>query len=98
MKKSKPNPRCRNCGDETTFATSGDRTPDYERESLGWCRRCWKVASRQHGDGWPKFYRQLLASKLQQTASDTGSTLALALVCALTISRLLGVWGEAVCI
>ena len=37
---------CKNCGDETRFNAVGDREPDFEREVLGWCRRCWKLLSK----------------------------------------------------
>lgn len=35
--------QCENCGDKTSFNRAGEREPDFEREVLGWCRRCWKI-------------------------------------------------------
>ncbi len=35
----KPKPRCKNCGDETTFPANCDWT----RENRGWCVPCFNV-------------------------------------------------------
>jgi len=61
----KPRVTCKNCGDLTTFTQSGDRTPDYERETLGWCRRCWRIASRDKD--WPETYEALRKQRCAAT-------------------------------
>jgi hypothetical protein len=48
VKKEKP--RCKNCGDETTFP----KTVDAERETKGWCTACfgtWKKNWRDRSGG-----------------------------------------------
>ena len=37
-------PRCKNCGDETTFP----KTVDTERETKGWCTACYGFWKKNH--------------------------------------------------
>ena len=51
MRKEKP--KCKNCGDETTFP----RTCDMEREQKGWCVPCYSYWKKNripttHGEVW----------------------------------------------
>ena len=65
MKPKTPKPKCRNCGDPTTFSVAGDRQPDYQRVSLGWCQRCLNACKVRHRDpaAWEREYQRLLASQ-----------------------------------
>lgn len=42
-----PKPRCKNCGDETTFPT----TAQPGRESAGWCVPCYRNWLKQPTNG-----------------------------------------------
>lgn len=48
----KPKPRCKNCGDETSFPANAD----HERSKLGWCVPCYTTwrklgPGRKYGPG-----------------------------------------------
>jgi hypothetical protein len=61
-------PWCKNCGDEKTFAVRGERSPDYQRETIGWCQRCLNLAKKvcRSDDEWNRCYHEIVAMQKQE--------------------------------